>query len=93
MIQQQRQIYLNYYQWLEIPKKRVYCDKCDFATKQHMFGAFAIDEILRYQGIQFPDSHTLCHLVIYTFVIFFENFRVKKIKRKDVGIVLNAESV
>ena len=34
-----------------IPKKRVNCDKCDFATKQRMFGVFAIDEILRYRGI------------------------------------------
>ena len=25
-------------------KKRVNCDKCKFATKQHMFGVFAIDE-------------------------------------------------
>ena len=30
-----------------IPKKRVN-RKCDFATKQRMFGVFAIDEILRY---------------------------------------------
>ena len=34
-----------------IPKKRINCGKCDFATKQHMFGAFAIDEILCYRGI------------------------------------------
>ena len=30
-------------------KKRVNCDKCSFATKQRMFGVFAIDEILRYR--------------------------------------------
>ena len=47
MIQQQWQIYLNYYQIMEILSlKRAF-----FATKQHMFGVFAIDEILRYQGI------------------------------------------
>ena len=26
------------------PKKRVNRDRCSFATKQHMFGVFAIDE-------------------------------------------------
>ena len=31
------------------PEKRVNRDKCNFATKQHMFGVFAIDEILRYR--------------------------------------------
>ena len=36
-------------------------DKCSFATKQRMFGVFAIDEILRYRGTRFPGSHTLCH--------------------------------
>ena len=34
-----------------IPKKRVNRDKCNFATKQRMFGVFAIVEILRYRGI------------------------------------------
>ena len=34
-----------------IPKKCVNRDKCDFATKQRMFGVFPIDEILRYRGI------------------------------------------
>ena len=29
-------------------------DKCSFATKQRMFGVFAIDEILRYRGTRFP---------------------------------------
>ena len=42
-------------------KKRVNRDKCSFATKQRMFGVFAIDEILRYRGTQFPGSRTLCH--------------------------------
>ena len=42
-------------------KKRVNRDKCSFATKQCMFGVFAIDEILRYRGTQFPGSRTLCH--------------------------------
>ena len=42
-------------------KKRVNRDKCSFATKQRMFGVFAIDEILRYRGSPFPASHTLCH--------------------------------
>ena len=31
------------------PEKRVNRDKCSFTTKQHMFGVFAIDEILRYR--------------------------------------------
>ena len=35
-------------------KKRVNRDKCNFATKQRMFGVFAIDEILRYRGTRFP---------------------------------------
>ena len=43
-------------------KKRVNCDKCSFATKQRMFGVFAIDEILCYRGTRFPGSRTLCHL-------------------------------
>ena len=44
-------------------KKRVNRDKCSFATKQRMFGVFAIDEILRYRGTRFPGSRTLCHPV------------------------------
>ena len=46
-------------------KKRVNRDKCSFATKQRMFGVFAIDEILRYRGTRFPGSRTLCHPVSY----------------------------
>ena len=42
-------------------KKRINRDKCSFATKQRMFGVFAIDEILRYRGTRFPGSRTLCH--------------------------------
>ena len=42
-------------------KKRVNRDKFNFATKQRMFGVFAIDEILRYRGTRFPSSRTLCH--------------------------------
>ena len=42
-------------------KKRVNHDKCSFTTKRRMFGVFAIDEILRYQGTRFPSSRTLCH--------------------------------
>ena len=44
------------YVWMGILplKKRVNCDKCSFATKQRMFGAFAIDEILRYRGTRYP---------------------------------------
>ena len=51
------------YVWMGILplKKRVNCDKCSFATKQRMFGVFAIDEILRYRGTRFPGSRTLCH--------------------------------
>ena len=42
-------------------KKRVNRDKCSFATKQRMFGVFAIDEILRYRWTRFVGSRTLCH--------------------------------
>ena len=51
------------YVWMGILplKKRVNRDKCIFATKQRMFGVFAIDEILRYRGTRFPGSRTLCH--------------------------------
>ena len=51
------------YVWMGILplKKRVNRDKCSFATKQRMFGVFAIDEILRYRGTWFPSSRTLCH--------------------------------
>ena len=45
-------------------KKCVNRDKCSFATKQRMFGVFAIDEILRYRGTWFPSSRTLCHPAI-----------------------------
>ena len=34
-----------------IPKKRVNRAKCNFTTKQRMFGVFAIVEILRYRGV------------------------------------------
>ena len=53
------------YVWMGILplKKRVNRDKCSFATKQRMFGVFAIDEILRYRGTRFPGSRTLCHPV------------------------------
>ena len=39
------------YVWMGILplKRRVNCNKCSFATKQHMFGVFAINEILRYR--------------------------------------------
>ena len=57
------QTYLNYHQGMGILplKKRVNRNKCSFTTKQRMFGVFAIDEILRYRGTQFPGSRTLCH--------------------------------
>ena len=41
-------------------KKRVNRDKCSFATKQRMFGVFAIDEILRYRGTRFPHFMPTC---------------------------------
>ena len=47
-------------------KKRVNRDKCSFATKQRMFGVFAIDEILRYRGSRIPGSPTLCHPAQYS---------------------------
>ena len=51
------------YVWMGILpfEKRVNRDKCSFATKQRMFGVFAIDEILRYRGTRFPGSRTFCH--------------------------------
>ena len=54
---------MNFYQRMGILplKKRVNRDKCSFATKQRMFGVFAIDEILRYRGSRIPGSPTLCH--------------------------------
>ena len=42
-------------------KKRVNRNKCNFATKQRMFGVFAIDEILRYRWSPFTASRTFCH--------------------------------
>ena len=44
------------YVWMGILslKKRVNRDKCSSATKQRMFGVFAIDEILCYQWTRFP---------------------------------------
>ena len=62
------------YVWMGILpfKKRVNCDKCSFATKQRMFGVFAIDEILRYRGTRFPGSRTLCHPVLIS--LFFVPF-------------------
>ena len=57
------QICLNYHQRMGILhlKKRVNRDKCSFATKQRMFGVFAIDEILRYRWSPFAASRTFCH--------------------------------
>ena len=51
-------------------KKRVNRDKCSFATKQRMFGVFAIDEILRYRGTRFPGSCTLCHPAGFVYIIY-----------------------
>ena len=53
-------ICLNYHQRMGI-KKCVNRDKSSFATKQRMFGDFAIDEILRYRWTRFISSRTLCH--------------------------------
>ena len=50
-------------------KKRVNRNKCSFATKQCMFGVFAIDEIPRYRGSPFPASRTLCHPAWYIIII------------------------
>ena len=60
------QICLNYHQRMGILplKKCVNRDKCSFATKQRMFGVFAIDEILRYRWTRFVGSRTLCHPVV-----------------------------
>ena len=56
-------------------KKRVNRDKCSFATKQRMFGVFAIDEILRYRGTRFPGSRTLCHPAL--------QFSIKSVRQND----------
>ena len=49
-----------------------FCDKCSFTTKQPMFGVFAVDEILRYQGSPFPASHTLCYPAVqYCICVLF----------------------
>ena len=42
-------------------KKPKNCEKCDFATKQSMFGVLAIVEILCYQGFPIPEYRTLSH--------------------------------
>ena len=52
-------------------KKRITCDKCSFATKQRIFGVFAIDEILCYRGSPFPASPTLCHPVLNIYCRWF----------------------
>ena len=72
---EQWQIYSNYHQRMGILllKKCVNHDKCGFATKQRMFGVFAINEILRYRGSPFPASCTLCHPGVN------DNFRKAKI--------------
>ena len=56
---------MNFYQRMGIlpQKKRVNRDKCSYATKQRMFGVFAINEILRYRWTRFVGSRTLCHPV------------------------------
>ena len=70
------------YVWMGILplKKRVNRDKCSFAKKQLMFGVFAIDEILRYRGTQFPGSRTLCHPVEKKYDIIRFTVSHKKIK-------------
>ena len=73
------QIYLNYHQRMGILplKKRVNRDKCSFATKQRMFGVFAIDEILRYRWAPLFGSRTLCHTATnktYFFKSYLRNF-------------------
>ena len=57
---------MNFYQRMGILplKKRVNRDKCNFTTKQRMFGVFAIEEILRYRWTPFVGSSTLCHPVV-----------------------------
>ena len=54
---------MNFYQRMgKLPlKKRVNRDKWSFATKQRLFGVFAIDEILRYRWAPLAGLRTLCH--------------------------------
>ena len=68
------QIYLNYHQRMGILplKKRVNRDKCIFATKQRMFGVFAIDEFLRYRWTRFVGLRTLCHPAPSSFRLFIK---------------------
>ena len=60
-------------------KKCVNRDKCSFATKQRMFGVFAIDEILRYRGSRIPGSRTLCHPDITIIIINIINMKINAI--------------
>ena len=50
------------YVWMRILplKKRVNRDNCSFATKQCMFGVFAIGEILRYRGSHYWNGQLSC---------------------------------
>ena len=79
---------MNFYQRMGILplKKRVNRDKCSFATKQRMFGVFAIDEILRYRGSRIPGSPTLCHPVKLwnCFKLKTISFRIEKCTEKGV---------
>ena len=46
--------------------KRVNRDNCSFATKQHMFGIFSIDELLCYRWSRIAGWRTLCHPALYS---------------------------
>ena len=57
--------FYTFYTWILPLKKRVNRDKCSFATKQRMFGVFAMDEILCYRWAPLVGSRTLCHPACY----------------------------
>ena len=79
---------MNFYQRMGILplKKCVNRDKCSFATKQRMFGVFAIDEILRYRGTRFPGSCTSCHPVIgQSRICFYFTRRMKTYWKFTLG--------
>ena len=48
------------------PEKARKSRQMQFHEKQHMFGVFPVDEILRYRWTQFVGSRTLCHPAVAT---------------------------
>ena len=82
------QICLNYHQRMEILplKKCVNRDTCSFATKQHMFGVFAMDEP------RSPDR-ALCHIKVLISEKFLgswlNHFPLMKLANKSANTPIN----